>query len=267
MKFKKDFLRNYIKEGPLPLAIERSLECEIMARQVFERPILDIGCGEGLFSYILFDEPVDVGIDPNEKEIERAKAYAMYTEFIQCSGEKIPKEDGKFNTIFSNSVLEHIPDVELVLTEAKRLLSNNGSFYVTVPTDKFDKNTSINKVLTFLNMHGLAQKYRDFFNNFWRHYHYYSVEKWKTLFEKCGFMVLETIEYDSRDICIIDDFLAPFCFFEWVTKKVFNKWILFPGLRNIFLSPAYLLSCSLIKRFEDKKECGIVFFHLKKNLL
>jgi len=63
MKFKSDFLYNYLKQAPISLAIERSFECEILSKQKFQRPILDIGCGEGLFALILFDEKINVGID------------------------------------------------------------------------------------------------------------------------------------------------------------------------------------------------------------
>ena len=54
MRFKDNFLLNYLKKAPVPLAVERSLECEILSRQEFVRPILDIGCGEGIFASVLF---------------------------------------------------------------------------------------------------------------------------------------------------------------------------------------------------------------------
>src|SRR5947207_12297154 len=124
MKFKHNFFRNLLKEAPLPLAIERSLECQILFKEEFKHPVLDIGCGDGIFASILFDEKIDVGIDPNEMELERAKTYNIYVELIKCFGNAIPKPSRSFNTIFSNSVLEHIPDIESVLKEIHRLLSN-----------------------------------------------------------------------------------------------------------------------------------------------
>jgi len=32
----------------MALAIERSLECELLSQQSFSRPILDLGCSDGL---------------------------------------------------------------------------------------------------------------------------------------------------------------------------------------------------------------------------
>ena len=63
MKFKNNFLYNYLKEAPVALSVERSLECEILSNQEFKYPILDLGCGEGVFANMLFDEKIDVGID------------------------------------------------------------------------------------------------------------------------------------------------------------------------------------------------------------
>ncbi len=99
MIFKTDFLYNYIKEAPLPLAIERTFECKILARQEFIHPILDIGCGEGIFAYVLFNENIDVGIDPDKKELKRALNYGMYKELINCFGDNIDKPDKFFKTI------------------------------------------------------------------------------------------------------------------------------------------------------------------------
>src|SRR5579872_4953725 len=108
MRLNDEFFKNFLLEAPLPLALERTLECKILSTQKFQRPILDIGCGEGIFAKKLFNEKIDVGIDPNPSELERAQSYDAYDELIQCWGDQIPKKDGTFNTILSNSVMEHI---------------------------------------------------------------------------------------------------------------------------------------------------------------
>src|SRR5687768_14968956 len=122
MRFKTDFAQAYSTAAPLALAFERIVECGIMRGQAFERPILDIGCGEGLFATMLFAEKIDTGIDPDGRELDRARALGAYRELIQCRGHAIPKPDGTYRTILSNSVLEHIPDLDSVLMEAHRLL-------------------------------------------------------------------------------------------------------------------------------------------------
>ena len=65
IRFKGNYLESYLRVAPAALAIERCFECEILSRQVFEPPVLDIGCGDGVFASVLFDEQVDLGIDPD----------------------------------------------------------------------------------------------------------------------------------------------------------------------------------------------------------
>jgi SAM-dependent methyltransferase len=264
MKFKTNFFYNYLKEAPIPLALERSFECEILSKQEFIHPILDIGCGEGLFTYILFDEKIDVGIDPDERELMRAKDYGMYNELLKCYGDNISKPSGSFQTILSNSVLEHIPGIESVLKEAHRLLADTGNFYVTVPTNLFDQYSIINQILVGLGLNNTAAKYRKFFNGFWRHYHYYDILGWQKLFEKNGFEVTQSQQYCKKKAALLNDFLAPFCIISFISKKLFNKWYLFKALRSI-ISPLYfaLFNSQLINE-TNLNTGGIVFFHLKK---
>lgn len=265
MKFKNNFFKNYLKVAPVPLALERTLECEILSKRVFARPILDIGCGEGLFADILFDEKIDVGIDPNERELNRAKEFDKYNELIKCFGNEIPKQSGSFKTVFSNSVLEHIPDIEPVLKEAYRLLANDGNFYVTLPTNMFDRYGVISRVLVTVGLKNTASRFRIFYNSFWRHYHYYDASSWKNLFEKNGFKVVEIVEYGTRKICTMNDFLTPFSISALLLKKQFNRWTLFPSLRLVLTFPFRLLVG--YKDIQDAigiKNGGLIFLHLKK---
>lgn len=266
IKFKKDFLCNYLKEAPIPLAVERSLECEIMSKQQFFPPVLDLGCGEGLFTYVLFAEKIDVGIDPNKKELKRAKEYRAYKELIKCFGHDILKESCSYNTIFSNSVLEHIQDIGSVLKEVHRLLTPTGRFYVTVPTEFFDHYTVLYQLFSLLGLNRLRERYRLWYNRFWKHYHYHSPEKWKTLFQEYDFEVINVQGYCPKRVCFFNDLLIPFCIPNFFTKKVLNRWILFPRIRKIY-APFLCRTLKFILRTTslDVKKSGIVFFALKKS--
>ena len=223
MRFKQNFLYNYLQEAPIALAVERSLECAILSKQAFPRPILDIGCGEGLFSFILFAEKIDLGIEPDARELERAKEYGAYQELLQCYGDQIPRPDGSFATIFSNSVLEHIPQLRPVLAEAYRLLRSGGRFYLTVPTDMFDKYSVLYQLLSLFRLNLLAENYRRFFNKFWKHFNYHQRAEWEEIFRASGFKIVETKEYDSKVGCLFNDFLAPFALLSFILKKTTNR--------------------------------------------
>lgn len=265
MRFKSDFFRNYLNEASLPLALERTLECEILSTQQFPGPVLDIGCGEGMFAHILFDEKLDVGIDPNARELERAGAYGAYKELICCLGDAIPKESGSFNTILSNSVLEHIPEIEPVVREAHRLLASGGRFYATVPTHLFDRFSVGHQALSLLGLSGLAASYSRFFNGFWKHYHFHTPENWEALFKRCGFEVEAGQQYCPKAVGVFNDALAPLALGSFIAKKSLNRWFFFPSLRRLTMAPLLArLFLPLTKNDPSLKEGGIVFFRLRK---
>jgi len=192
-------------------------------------------------------------VDPNGRELQRGKEYDTYKELLRCCGEDIPKESGTFKTVFSNSVLEHIPEVESVIDEAYRLLAPGGRFYVTVPTDMFDKYSICYQVLSFFRLYTIAEKYRKIFNKFWKHIHYHKQEEWKKIFENSGFEAIDFKEYDSKVMCLIHNFLVPFAFPSFVTKKITNRWVISRSLRQIYIFPLYLIARGLIKKFERSK--------------
>jgi ubiquinone/menaquinone biosynthesis C-methylase UbiE len=266
MRFKSNFFKRYITVAPLPLALERSWECEIMSAQNFRSPILDIGCGEGLFAWNLVDEQIDVAIDPNARELDRARRFNLYGELIECFGNKIPKADKFFQTIYSNSVMEHIPNIEPALKEAHRLLNDNGAMYLTLPTDQFNRYTLVNQILLSFGLEGLAKKFRTFFNRFWAHYHDYSAADWRSLFERNGFEVKESFEYGSKGQVMFNDFATPFCLPALIVKKVNNSWFLIPAARGLFTSIIHVPLFSGLSRLQKQPEGqgGLVFFALEK---
>ena len=250
---------------PIPLALERVVEGKIYNKYPFETPILDIGCGEGVFAKMLFQGRIDTGIDLNTKEIKRARELGAYNELIVCQGDAIPKPDNSYKTIFSNSVLEHIPKLDLVFQEIHRLLVPGGRFYFTVPSNYFDQYTVANTLLTKFGFHFAAKKYRKFFNNFWKHFHYYSLLQWKELVLRHSFEIIDAYTYNPRKLCLLNDFLVPFSLPGFVTKKLTNRWILFPAIRRHLMARLSGIFTSFLYDADRCEAGGLVFMALTKN--
>lgn len=259
-----DFLRRYLGEAPVPLALERTFECLIMSQQQFRRPVLDIGCGEGLFARMTFGDRIDVGIDPQASELERARAYGGYDELIECAGDAVPKEPGSFRTVFSNSVIEHIRDIEPVLREIHRLLARDGVFYVTIPTDRFDRYTVGHQLLSAIGLRRLARRFSAGFNRFWQHHHCYTPTGWQELFAKCGFVVAASQQYCPKAVCLLNDAWAPLSLPSFVVKKLLNRWFLVPPLRRAIAPLLAVLLRRAVKLDPDLQTGGIMFFALRK---
>lgn len=264
MKFKGNYLFQYLMLGPMSLAICRTLECETLSEEKFDRPILDIGCGDGHFSDFLFAESVDVGIDPQAREISKARVTSAYKELIVCPGDSIPKSDGSFRTIFSNSVLEHISDVKPVLIEAARLLASDGRFLITIPTNKVQTYTPISRLLRALGLANKADSFESCYNSFWKHYNVFSVEEWETLFSECGLKVIEKSEYCPKTLVAWFDCLLPFAFPGYLWEKITGRWLISRNLRQLYLPLPYTIVNSLLNRYR-KGPGAYAFFALGKH--
>ena len=266
MKYATDIEKRYFSNAPLGLAIERIVEAKLYPLYDLKKPVLDIGCGEGLFASIVFDEKIETGIDPNPRELERANQLDGYSDLLECYGNNIPRPDESFQTIISNSVLEHIENVDEIFAEAYRVMKPGGYFYFTVPSDKFEQYTFLTQLLQFLRLTKLEKYWRNLFNNFWVHYHCYTPVEWADMGEKHGFEVETSYAYCPKRVCMLNTFVTPFGLSSMVIKKIFNKWVFFPKLRFLLLTPFMGLINRLIIGAEKDDNGGLVFVALKKPL-
>lgn len=265
MRFHNDILLRYMCRAPFALAFERTVESRIYQTLILERPILDLGCGEGLFANVVFDEKIDTGIDPNARELHRAKELGGYAELIECPGSAIPKPDGFYRTVFSNSVLEHIPELSPVFKEVHRILVDDGMFYFTVPSEYFQRYSLASRILRILKFSSLALAYERFYNQFWHQLNCFPLEKWVTVVESFGFTVELAYSYNPARNCTLNDALVPFSLPGFIIKRLTNRWILFPGSRSILANFLLRWAERQLKGAERADQGGLVFIAAKKS--
>ena len=264
MKFRDNVVWEYIGLAPCALAFERVLESRIYPSVPFTRPILDLGCGEGLFAHVVFAERVNTGIDPDARELERARELGAYDELIECYGDAIPKPDGSYRTVFSNSVLEHIEHLPPVLKEVHRVLAPGGYFHFTAPSPNFERFNWTSVALTSLGLRRLDARWRAFFNRFWVHYHAYELARWETLARAAGFEVVHSRTFAPLASCLLNTTLTPFGLPAKFVKAATNRWTLFPRLRRVLLFPLWQAAEPLLRGGEQAADGGLVFLSLRK---
>ncbi|HAX80550.1 MAG TPA: 3-demethylubiquinone-9 3-O-methyltransferase [Cyanobacteria bacterium UBA11372] len=94
---------------------------------------LDVGCGGGFSSEFMAAKGVVVsGIDQSSKCIQAAQKHAesngFKIDYRQAVAENIPYGDATFDVVVCVDVLEHVENVEQVISEVYRVLKPNGLF-------------------------------------------------------------------------------------------------------------------------------------------
>lgn len=230
-----DFLWTQICELPYFRALLRAVESKFYVGLDLERPVLDVGCGDGHFASRTFAQKIDVGIDPWAEPLAEAAASGAYQETLRSGGAEIPFPDRTFQTVISNSVLEHIPDLDPVITEISRVIKPGGLFVFCVPNHQFLGNLSVSNFFDRIHLTPAANLYRAFFNRISRHYHCDPPEIWERRLTENGFVLLKYWHYFSP---------AAFRVLEWghyfglpalISRKLFGTWI--PFKNRALLAP------------------------------
>lgn len=235
-KTEKDYLWLNLSTLPYFRGLLRAVEARFYEDFDLPGPVLDLGCGDGNFVTIAFDRKIDVGIDPWTGPVRLAAKEGGYCQVIQGSGDQLPFPDNYFGSAFSNSVLEHIPDLDPVMAEMARVLKPGAPFVFCVPNHNFLDNLSISNFLDRIGLHPLANAYRRFFNRISRHQHCDSPEVWQARMEKAGFRIERWWHYFSPQALAVLEWGHYFGLPSLITRKLFGRWILAPLPWNLSLT-------------------------------
>lgn len=202
LKEKDRFLWQNLSALPYFRGLLRAVEARFYQDLVLKEPILDLGCGDGHFASVALPDLHLMGLDPGRRSLKEAAKYKIYTMLAQSNGGHLPFSDGQFSTVISNSVLEHIEDLDPVISEVSRVLAKGGTFVFCVPNDQFLKNLSVSNFFDRIHLKGLGNMYRRFFNMISRHKHCESLLTWKARLAKSGLKIKEHWDYFSRALCM-----------------------------------------------------------------
>ncbi|HSR97599.1 MAG TPA: class I SAM-dependent methyltransferase, partial [Kofleriaceae bacterium] len=127
----------YLRHAPLSLTlreINRLIAIEAVARG--ERPVLDVGCGDGFWWTLRGDDPREVyGIDISAREIAQAKTR-IHAELTDVSRER-PFPGIEFREIIGNCSLEHVPDIDAALSNLRKAAAPDARLLMFVPTPRW----------------------------------------------------------------------------------------------------------------------------------
>lgn len=225
-------LKKYLSCAPVVLALIRSIDCRYFSGVKLEGRILDLGCGDGMFTNILFRgarDKVIAGIDSNLIELKKAQKSNTYKYLVDGNITNMPFQSNYYDAVISNSVLEHVQDVDLALKEISRILKNDGYLVFTVPSPYLSQHMFFPAVIRRIGLISLATKYSAFKNKVWQHLHIYPPQVW---IDKLNAHHLRTIRFNyihPQAVTRICDIFTFFGAMSLLWRKVFNRLLLFPG--------------------------------------
>lgn len=232
----RDHLWNQVSSLPYFRGLLRAVEGRFYENISLPAPTLDLGCGDGHFASLVFDRKLDVGLDPWEAPLREAEKRDVYQEVVRANGDQIPYPDAYFSSAVSNSVLEHIPDLDPVLRDLARVLKPGGIFVFCVPNHQFLGALSISNFLDRIGLKGLGNAYRRFFNRIARHHHCDSPEVWQGRLAEAGFEIVDWWHYFSPRALRVLEWGHYFGLPALIWKKLLGRWILAPARWNLFFT-------------------------------
>ena len=94
---------------------------------------LDLGCGDGRLTAELHASELAIA-DVSEVALERAGARLPAATPVQLTpDEPLPLADGSFDLVLCAETIEHVRDVQLLLSEVRRVLRPRGRLALTTP--------------------------------------------------------------------------------------------------------------------------------------
>ena len=127
--------------------------------------------------------------------MRRAASASAYRHLDRAQGKALPYRNRCVATVFSNSVLEHIVDVEPVLQEVGRVLRPEGRFIFTVPSDAFRGMLDGYARRMAMGDSAGARAYAASVDERLEHHHYHPPEAWQELLSRAGLKLLTTTYY------------------------------------------------------------------------
>ena len=251
-------LMHYLERTPLSYALWRSLEYQQLLGLPFDDPVLDMGCGDGIFSSILFTNRIAIGMDLDYREVTLAREYATHESMVAADARTLPFASQSFSTVFSNCVIEHIPDPERVISEVTRVLAPGGLFIFTVPTEHFTPHLFFTALLRKTGLSFLANRYGGFVNRMLKHINMFTADQWTGMVQDAGLSIEISRQFiGPRSIAIFDLFL-PLSYVSFFYRRILGRWAVFPGQRLMLAPMIFRFSKKYLREQSDTGACVLI---------
>lgn len=223
---------------PISLAVHELMRMRALAEfGTLRTPLLDVGCGDGLFWEVLTRDLRSgkssgveglVGIDINAHELKLASVRLSplggeVREFdISADGSHAGLGERSFATVIANCSLEHVPKLELALANIRRQMTPDGELFLFVPSPRWSDTYVLKKLLRKINAR-LAGTYGGMWDGFYQHHHLYPGNVWIYLLRANGFEP-EVRAIGSKHANVLRELWLPPAFLSFLYKCLFKRY-------------------------------------------
>ena len=152
---------------------------------------LDLGCGDGRLSVALEADALTLA-DVSQVALSRAHARLPEARTVALTpDEPLPLGDGEFDLVLCAEMLEHVRDVQLLLSEVRRVLKPGGRLAITTPAHGRRTGLRI-----------LARGFEPEFNPLLPHLRFFTKKSLTQLLDEMGFGVL-SLRRESGSLLVV----------------------------------------------------------------
>jgi SAM-dependent methyltransferase len=226
-------LERYLRAAPISLALERAIEARWLASLPLVEPLLDVGCGDGLFAERTFERALTVGMDRNPAELVIARSRRAYRALVAADAARLPFATGSFASVISNSVLEHLADLPGTLAEIRRVMRADARFWFSVPSPLYGKLLFHATLLRGAGLTTLSRRYEELVNvRLQKNLHCHDVAEWRALLDRAGLRLVRHDSYLPRRVMFVNDLGYPLAVPAMLWKRWLGRWTLLPRARR-----------------------------------
>jgi SAM-dependent methyltransferase len=223
----------YYAFAPAALAIRECVRLRAVREIDLPEPLLDIGCGDGLFARLAYPGKQAWGIDINPTEVQRAQRTASYATLICGNIVQVHLPESFFGSAIANCSLEHVPDLHGALLNIRRALKPNALFVLIVPTPDWTHHLAVSEALRSVGLVGLARAYGDALDRVFSHIHLVDEAGWREHLDRAGFDLVEVRPIAGRSTSWAFDFMLYPSLAGYLMRKLTGRWIALPALRPL----------------------------------
>ncbi len=249
-----DHFVKYFPHAPAALCVKECARLAALREYKLSGPILDVGCGDGLFAKIAFGGEEVWGIDIDAKEGRWAQASRAYSQIVLGDITKAKLPGSFFGSCVANCSLEHVPDIQAALATIEGSLMPGAEALLFVPNAVWASKFMTVRAIAATFGERMGRMLQDGIDEFFAHRHLHDEQGWRDVIAKSPLELKEIRPVLSTSTTLAFEALLIPSLAGYLNKKLTSRWTNFPGARQAMAPIAYAFVKSVLAAAGDDEK-------------